>query len=251
MTSSDHGPNSSVRTVAVVVAGGSGQRLGGAVPKAFMPLGRLPMLALSLRALAGSAAVSGAVIVAPGDHVGDAEVIAARFAPSLHVQGVVPGGRTRQESVRLGLEAVPADAAVVICHDAARPFASSSLFDRVVAALGDGRDADGAVPVIRSADTVKRLRGSAVAGTIPREEIGLVQTPQAFVGAALRTAHAAAVAAGQDGTDDAQLLEAAGYRIVAIEGEPTNFKITTREDLRRAEAMLGRASAPASEAGQP
>jgi 2-C-methyl-D-erythritol 4-phosphate cytidylyltransferase len=251
MTSSHHSPNSSVRSVAVVVAAGFGQRLGGVLPKAFMPLGGLPMLALSLRALAGSAAVSGVVIVAPEDRVRDAEEIAARCAPSLHVLGVAPGGRTRQESVRLGLEAVPADAAVVLCHDAARPFASSSLFDRVVDALGDGRDADGAVPVIRSADTVKRLRGSAVAETIPREEIGLVQTPQAFVSAALRTVHAGAAAAGLDGTDDAMLLEAAGYRIVAIEGELTNFKITTDEDLWRAEAMLGRNSAPASEAGQP
>lgn len=251
MTSSHHGPDSLRRTVAVLVAAGSGQRLGGVLPKAFMPLGGLPMLARSLRALAGSAAVTGAVIVAPEDRVRLAEEIAAQFAPSLHVHGVVPGGRTRQESVRLGLEAVPADAAVVLCHDAARPFASSSLFDRVVDALGEGRDADGAVPVIRSADTVKRLRGSAVAETIPREEIGLVQTPQAFVSAAFRTAHADAAAAGLDGTDDAMLLEAAGYRIVAVEGEPTNFKITTDEDLRGAEAMLGRAWAPAPEAGQP
>lgn len=239
MTSSREGPSTpGLRSVAIVVAAGSGRRLGAGVPKAFAPLGHRPMLAASLRAIAECAALSSVVIVAPSNRVAEAAEIAARFEPDLPVDAVVPGGRTRQDSVRLGLEAVPSDATVVVCHDAARPFASSALFSLVVEALEGGLAADGAVPVVSSSDTVKRLRGRAVVETIPRDHVGLVQTPQAFVASVLRQAHARAARDGIEATDDAMLLEVRGLRVVAIAGEPGNFKITSAEDLARAESLI-------------
>ena len=245
MRSPTDGSSSGIPAIAVVVAAGSGDRLGAGVPKAFALLGDRPMLAFSLRALRVSPAVSGVVIAAPPDRVEEAAEIAFRFEPDLPVHAIVPGGPRRQDSVRLGLEAVPSAAAVVICHDAARPFASPGLFSRVIEALEGGAAAEGAVPVVASADTVKRLRGRMVTGTIPREEVGLVQTPQAFVASVLREAHDRAAREGVEATDDAMLLEEAGLRVVVVAGEPGNFKITTGEDLVRAEALLRKAEAGA------
>lgn len=229
----------------LVLAAGSGERLAAGTPKAFVLLGDEPLLAWSLRAIAASSVVDGVVIVAPAELQAEAERVASGVRPGVRLGAIVAGGRTRQESVRRGLDAVAPDAAVVVCHDAARPFASVELFDRTVAALDGGRAADGAVPVVPSPDTIKRLRGPVVVETIPRERAGLAQTPQAFVAGALRNAHDRGHAAGIHATDDAMLLEAAGFRVVAVAGDPANFKITTDEDLTRARAVLAGARTPA------
>ena len=195
----------------------------------------------SYRAMSACSRIDAVVILTPEGY-GDAM---QRWAGSLEGPGhleIRAGGATRLESVRRGLEALPEDAQVVVCHDAARPFASPPLFDRVIEAL---RDVEGVVPVVSSPDTVKRIRGGRVVETIPRHQLGVVQTPQAFLREALIDAHRRAGPAGADATDDATLLEAAGYRVAAVEGEPRNFKITTPEDLRRAECVL----ADAEEAG--
>jgi 2-C-methyl-D-erythritol 4-phosphate cytidylyltransferase len=134
---------------------------------------------------------------------------------------VVPGGATRSASVRCGLAAVPAAAQVVLVHDAARPLASPELFGRVVAAVRAGAGA--AVPVVPVADTIRDVDG----GVIDRERLRAVQTPQGFDAAALRAAHAGS----PEGTDDAGLVEATGGRVVLVEGEPTNLKITGPHDL--------------------
>ena len=234
-----------IRAVAIVAAAGSGRRLGVGIPKAFAPLGDRPMLAVSLRSIAACAALSSVVIVAPSDRVAEAADIAARFEPDLPVDAVVPGGRTRQASVQLALEAVPAGTSLVVCHDAARPFASPGLFALVVGALEGGRAGDGAVPVVPSADTVKRVREGAVVETVPRDHVGLVQTPQAFVASHLREAYARAARDGIEATDDAMLLEATGLRVIVVAGEPGNFKITTADDLARAQSVIRDAPAPA------
>jgi 2-C-methyl-D-erythritol 4-phosphate cytidylyltransferase / 2-C-methyl-D-erythritol 2,4-cyclodiphosphate synthase len=155
---------------------------------------------------------------------------------------VAAGGETRQASVRRGLEVLPQTADSILCHDAARPFASPSLVARVmIRLLGRGAaDVDGVVPILSSADTVKRVRDGLVVETIPREELGLVQTPQAFRRTALEAAHARTAGSGLVGTDDAVLLEAAGYRVGVVPGEEANFKITTPAALRRAEDILAR-----------
>ncbi len=180
------------------------------------------------------------VVVRPPGTDPEVDRVLARMAITDGGAGdVVDGGATRQGSVSAGLAAVPRDTTIVVVHDAARPFATPGLFDDVVEALTSGSPMDGpagAVPVLPCADTIKRVRDGAVVETIDRSDLVLVQTPQAFLAAALRDAHSRAERVALHGTDDAVLLEAAGYHVVTVAGEPANFKITTREDLARAEA---------------
>jgi 2-C-methyl-D-erythritol 4-phosphate cytidylyltransferase len=190
----------------VVVAAGAGARFGG--PKQFEELGGRRVLDWAVEA-AGTA-TDGVVVVLPPERAGDG----------------VAGGATRSESVRRGLEHVPADATIVCVHDAARPFATAELFRRVVAAVVGG--ADGAVPGLPLADTVKEVDAAGlVVATPERARLVSVQTPQAFRAEVLRKAHAT----GGEGTDDAALVEAIGGRVVAVAGEPENQKLTTPDDL--------------------
>ena len=198
----------------VVVAGGSGQRFGG--PKQFRDLGGRPVVDWAVAAAASAS--DGVVLVVPADRVSDR-------APT-GVTRVVAGGSSRSESVRCGLAAVPDSADVICVHDAARPFASTSLFERVVSALVDGVDA--AIPGVAVADTIKQVDASGrVVATPSRDALRAVQTPQAFVARSLRAAHAG----GAEGTDDAALVEAAGGYVVVVDGEPDNRKITTPDDF--------------------
>jgi 2-C-methyl-D-erythritol 4-phosphate cytidylyltransferase len=225
-------------TFVLLLAAGSGARIG-RPGKAFLDLGGIPMVLHSLRSVAACRSIDGAVLLVPGDAVEAAGALVAAEDPPFRDRTIVrPGGETRVASVRRGLEALPREVDVVICHDAARPFASSALFDRVIGGL-EG-EAAAAIPVLPVADTVKRVREGLVVETIARDELGLVQTPQAFRREALEDAHRRAGPSGSTATDDAMLLEAAGYRVVVVEGEPSNFKITTPEDLLRAEHLLAR-----------
>jgi 2-C-methyl-D-erythritol 4-phosphate cytidylyltransferase len=134
--------------------------------------------------------------------------------------------------VRAGLEAVPDDTAIIVVHDAARPLATRALFVSVIDAVRAG--ADGAIPVLPIADTVKRVDGNVVMGTVPRDDLVVVQTPQAFRAEALRAAHADSGV----GTDDAALVEAVGGKVVAVAGDPRNVKLTVAYDLELVRAML-------------
>ena len=149
----------------------------------------------------------------------------------------IPGGATRQASVRAGLEALShANPALVLVHDAARPLASPALLDRALAAA---RETGAAIPVLPVSDTIKRVNtGGRVVETVAREELRAVQTPQAFAFVPLLDAHRRAVREGQDNfTDDAALMEWAGVTIATFAGEAGNFKLTTPDDFARAAAM--------------
>lgn len=224
-------------TFALLLAAGAGTRMG-RPGKALSDLAGLPMFLHSYRAVLGSSGVDGVVILVPEAGVEAASAILRLEDPDTTTV-VAAGGETRQASVRIGLSVLPGHADIAICHDAARPFASTRLFDRVLDRLHDqGTDrVDGVVPVIASPDTVKRVRGGLVLETLPRDELGLVQTPQAFRREALEEAHRQADRSGLVATDDAMLLEACGYRVAVVEGETGNFKITTLDDLRRAEQV--------------
>ncbi|MHB1488838.1 MAG: 2-C-methyl-D-erythritol 4-phosphate cytidylyltransferase [Acidimicrobiales bacterium] len=217
------GPASSVW--AVVVAGGAGSRFGG--PKQFAQLGGRRVLDWSVAAAASVAA--GVILVLPAEQLDD------RSATCWPVDQVVAGGRTRSDSVRAGLAAVPADAQVIVVHDGARPLASPALFSLVVRAL-DHHGAAGALPALAVAETLKRVDGDRVSATVDRTNLVVVQTPQAFAAHALRQAHAD----GTEATDDAALVEAAGGVVVVVPGEATNIKLTLPGDLRVAEMMMGR-----------
>ena len=205
-------PNEVVWTI--IVAAGSGNRFGG--QKQFMMLGDKRVIDWS-RDVAHSVG-SGVVVVVP--------------AEAATAEGGVAGGATRSESVRRGLAAVPSEATIICVHDAARPFASEHLYKEVIAAVVNG--ADGAVPALPVTDTIKQVNAEGmVLDTPDRASLVAVQTPQAFRAAVLRAAHET----GNEGTDDASLVERAGGKVVVVNGEAINRKLTTPEDLEWARAM--------------
>jgi 2-C-methyl-D-erythritol 4-phosphate cytidylyltransferase len=215
---------------AVLAAAGSGERLGADRPKAFVRLGEQPLLAESLARLDSSEWIDAIVVAAPPGWEEPAILLAEELGCG-KVSSCVAGGATRAESVRLGLAEVPADAAVVVVHDAARPLLEDAVVGRVLTALNEGWD--GAVPALPLADTIKRVDGDAVVETLPRDELRAVQTPQAFVADVLRGA-----LGGSDWTDCAAAVEAAGGRVKVVEGDERLLKITDAGDLERVAALL-------------
>jgi 2-C-methyl-D-erythritol 4-phosphate cytidylyltransferase len=199
---------------AIVVAAGSGSRFGGA--KQYERLGDRRVLDWSLAA--ARTVSDGVVLVVPPDRAGHEEPGA---------DAVVPGGATRSASVRAGLAAVPAEATVVLVHDAARPLASHRLWQAVADAVDAGAAA--AVPAVPVTDTIRRRDG----GTVDRAGLLAVQTPQGFRPDVLRRAHEG----GPEGTDDASLAEAAGAAVRVLDGEPQNIKVTTAVDLAMLEVL--------------
>ena len=215
--------------VAVVVpAGGIGARLGSRTPKQFLPLGREPILAVTLRHFRRHPRVAAIIVAAPAAHVGRTRRVLGRGGARLTV---VVGGRTRQESVWAGVQAVPASAAVILVHDAVRPFLTRALIDTLVAAAERDGAAICGLPVT---ETVKRVRDGRVEATLDRDGLWSVQTPQAFRAAILREAHDKARRDGFVGTDDAMLVERLGHPVRMVQGLAENVKITTADDLRRA-----------------
>jgi 2-C-methyl-D-erythritol 4-phosphate cytidylyltransferase len=214
------------RVWSIVVAGGSGRRFG--EQKQFSALGGRPVLSWAVDAC--RAVSDGVVLVVPAD---------TEPADLSGVDAVVTGGRTRADSVRSGLEAVPAGAEVIVVHDAARPLAPPALFDAVLEAL-DEDGVVGAVPGLAPSDTIKLVDPSMnVTSTLDRTSLVAVQTPQAFRADALRAAHARAKGdADAVATDDAMLIEASGGRVRVVPGHPGNLKITTPDDLVTAERLL-------------
>lgn len=208
---------------AIVVAAGSGLRFGGS--KQFARAGGRRIVDWAVEEARRHSL--GVVVVLP-----DAQVASEDFGPGTLV---VAGGTTRSDSVRRGLAVVPDDATIVCVHDAARPFASETVWNRVIGAIVDG--AAGAVPGVPVVDTIKEVNTSNVVVTTPRREtLRAVQTPQAFRATALRRAHATA----GEGTDDATLVEKMGGEVVVVDGEVANRKITTPEDLEWAVAHAAR-----------
>jgi 2-C-methyl-D-erythritol 4-phosphate cytidylyltransferase len=204
-----------VEAWAVVVAGGTGSRFGG--PKQFADLAGRPLVSWSLAT--ARQACAGVVLVVP------AEGPPGGPARSWDADRVVPGGGTRSQSVRAGLTAVPATAEIVAVHDAARPLARLELWQAVLDAVAAG--ADGAIPAAPVTDTVKEVGPGGRLVTLDRSRLVAVQTPQAFRAEVLRRAHLA----GLDASDDAALVEAAGGRVVLVDGPADNLKVTSPMDL--------------------
>ncbi|MET9371698.1 2-C-methyl-D-erythritol 4-phosphate cytidylyltransferase [Streptomyces griseoflavus] len=231
------------RTAAVIPAAGRGVRLGPGAPKALRALGGTPMLIHAIRAMADSRAVSLVVVVAPPD--GAAEVrtlLDAHALPDRTDFVVVPGGDSRQESVKLGLDALPPGYDIVLVHDAARPLVPVDTVDAVVEAVRDGAPA--VVPALPLADTVKQVEPAAgpgepepVVATPDRSLLRAVQTPQGFDRATLVRAHETV---RDDVTDDASMVEQLGLTVVTVPGHEEAFKVTRPLDLILAEAVLAR-----------
>ena len=225
-------------TWAILVAAGSGSRLGGDRPKAFAGLAGRPLLAESLERLDLSDWVDAIVIAAPPDWEEPTILLAEELVAS-KVSSVVTGGATRAESVRNALAEVPVDALVVLVHDAARPLVDDSVIERLLGRLGEGLD--GVVPGLPVNDTVKRVDGGLVVETMPRDELVGVQTPQVFVAERLRSALAGEGGLA-DATDCAFLVERAGGRVGVVPGDPRLLKVTTPDDLALVERLLSEQS---------
>jgi 2-C-methyl-D-erythritol 4-phosphate cytidylyltransferase len=219
-------------TVGVVVpAAGAGTRLGPGRPKALRVLAGEPLLVHAVRRLRACPSIGPVVVAAPPAAVAEVVALLAAYAVT-----VVPGGAERQDSVAAALGALPAEVELVLVHDAARALVPVEVVEAVVSALRDGADA--VVPVLPVADTVKQVGvGGEVLGTVPREDLRAVQTPQGFRREVLEAAHRAAPGSL---TDDAGLVEAAGVTVHTVLGSAEAFKVTTPFDLLVAEAVLAR-----------
>jgi 2-C-methyl-D-erythritol 4-phosphate cytidylyltransferase/2-C-methyl-D-erythritol 2,4-cyclodiphosphate synthase len=222
-----------MHVTAIIAAGGRGRRLGTDVPKQLLALAGLPMLQWSLEAFLECPGVREVIVAAPP------EVL--RAPPEYLLRpGVllVAGGERRQDSVAHAVEALPAGAEIAVIHDAARPLVSRDIIERTIAAAAES---GAAIAAVASRDTVKRSArtgdGRFIDATLPREEIYLAQTPQAFRVQVLRDAIAEG-RRGAEATDEAALAERAGHRVRLVEGSARNLKITTTEDLAIAEALI-------------
>lgn len=216
-------------TDVVVVAAGASRRMGG-IDKLTVSLAGRPLLAWTLEALAASPVVRQLIVVAAAERV--TELQDRPWLRSLGAR-VVAGGARRQDSVQAGVAA--SDAELVLVHDGARPLVTPSLVSRVAeAATLHGA----AIPTLPVGETLKRVVGNRVEGTVPREGVAAAQTPQGARRELLEGAFAALAPAGSEFTDEAALLEAAGVEVVSVEGEATNLKITRPQDVELAEALL-------------
>lgn len=233
------------RTAAVIPAAGRGVRLGPGAPKALRALGGTPMLIHAVRAMAASRHVSLVVVVAPPEGAPEVRHLLDEHAlPERTDFLVVPGGGTRQESVKLGLDALPEDVGVVLVHDAARPLVPVDTVDAVIEAVRDGAPA--VVPAMPLADTVKEVEPGApgepepVLSTPVRARLRAVQTPQGFDRDTLMRAHQEVAVSGEGATDDAGMVERLGAPVVVVPGHEEAFKVTRPLDLVLAEAVLAR-----------
>ena len=220
---------------AIIAAGGRGQRFGGVSLKQLLLLGGEPILKRSVDAYRSCDLVTDLVVALPADLV--------RVPPPYLLDGskpmlLVAGGARRRDSVANAFAHVPVRAEVIVIHDAARPLVSDAVIRRTVEAAAES---GAAIAAVRAHDTVKRAGADgAITATLPRDEIFLAQTPQAFRVDVLKSA----LAQSGDATDEAVLAEQAGHIVRVVEGDPRNLKITTPEDLSTAERLLGLASAP-------
>ena len=220
------------RVAALIVAGGSGRRAGGGIPKQYRAVGGVPVIAHGFDALCGHANVH-LVIGAEHRTLLDA-ALGGRRPASISI-----GGATRRESVRTGLEAIAASggAEIVLIHDAARPFLPAAVTGRLLAALDT---APGAVPVLPVVDTLVRIDGESLGDTMSRDDLARVQTPQAFRFPDILAAHRNWSGA-EEPTDDAQVARAAGLTVIAVPGDAMLEKLTHEADIAAADARLAKA----------
>lgn len=225
-----------MNVVALIMAGGSGERFGAGIPKQLAPLRGKPVLAWSAGIFARTPRVAGIVLVGPA---ADEEKFRAALPTEVVVKtkAYVPGGATRQESVANGLAALPKGTTHVLIHDAARPCLSEALRDAVLDGLGKH---DAVIPTVAATDTLVHVRDGRVESVVDRASIARVQTPQGFRLDLIAKAHREAKARGFESSDDGSLVLALGEPVFAIEGERINIKVTFRDDLAIAEAILKR-----------
>jgi 2-C-methyl-D-erythritol 4-phosphate cytidylyltransferase len=224
-----------MRINAVIVAAGEGKRMGAGAPKPLLALGGRPVILHTLAAFAASRAGKAVIVVSEKERARFEALLRGSDLGRLEWQ-LQSGAARRQDSVARGLELLDGDCELVVVHDAVRPLVSAALIDRCIAAAAKDGAAVAGVPV---ADTIKIVSSDRrIEATPPRESLWAIQTPQAFGVELLREAHRKAKVESVEATDDAMLVERLGRKVVVVEGERRNIKITTPEDLALAEALL-------------
>ena len=214
----------------IIVAGGSGRRMGGALPKQFMMLDNEPILARSINRMHEALPAAEIVVVLPEEHVELWKNIAARFDVARHKIAI--GGKERFHSVKNGLEALSDEVCIVGIHDAVRPLASKKL---VIKLFLEAENNTAVIPVVAPIDSYRIVEGDD-SRIIDRSALRMVQTPQVFQAEALRKAYEQPFSTTF--TDDASVMEAAGHKVTLVEGERENIKITTPSDMLIAEAII-------------
>jgi len=226
-----------MNVTAIVPAAGAGERMQHRLKKSYISLGGQPILARTLQALDGVESIQNIIVaVSPGDEQLCRQEVLVRLALRAAVQ-VVAGGATRHQSVARALALVPDSTDIVIIHDGARPLGSGRLIKAVLALASTRRAATAAVTAKDSIAEVSWEQAKLIRA-LPREPLGVIQTPQAFERALLLRAHAQALQDGFQGTDDASLVLRLGIPVAVAAGSYTNIKITTQDDLLLAELML-------------
>lgn len=219
-----------IRTGVIIVAGGSGRRCGGGLPKQFKLLGGVPVLARTINRFAEALEGAQTVVVLPAVHIPFWRDLAARFDVAKHI--VVAGGEERFHSVLNGIHALDGTERLIAVHDGVRPLASAALIRRVAAAAAEH---GAAIPVTKVVDSYREITGDG-SRIADRSCLRIVQTPQIFRAELLREAYERPFDPRY--TDDASVVEASGGHIGLVNGERTNFKITTAEDFAICEALL-------------
>ena len=214
----------------VIVAGGSGSRMQSALPKQFLMLGGEPIVARTINTFAEALPGAEIVVVLPEEHIAMWKNLAARFDVAVHK--CVAGGAERFHSVKAGIAALSDDVTSIMVHDGVRALITKKLIIRTALAVEDN---DAVIPVVDVVDSYRRVEGDD-SYIVPRSELRIVQTPQIFKAQLLRDAYN--VAFSPAFTDDASVVEAFGGHITLVEGERTNIKITTPEDITLAESFL-------------
>ena len=222
---------------AVIAAGGSGTRMKSRVPKQFLEIAGKPILLHTIESVSALEPVSQIVVALPAEHIPRAEAIFGRHPMRLEIR-CVPGGATRQESVRCGVAHVRADADLIMVHDAVRPACDRDTMLRVLQAA---RKKGAAAAGLPATETIQRVaRSGRVLATPPREELYAIQTPQAFRAGILRSALERAHEAGFSGTDESSVVRWAGHPVTVVAGSPDNIKITRTLDLDIAELLMSK-----------
>lgn len=215
----------------IIVAGGSGRRMGTTMPKQFLMLHNRPVLAHTIDRVREALPAARIVVVLPEEHIALWRNLAARFDIAAHE--VTAGGSERFHSVRNGLAALGDDVRLIAVHDGVRPLASKKL---ILRALLEAEKSGAAIPVVAPADSYRKVAGDGSSHPIDRSALRIVQTPQVFRAEVLREAYMQPFSPLF--TDDASVVEAAGHNVALCEGECENIKITTPSDLTMAEAIL-------------
>jgi 2-C-methyl-D-erythritol 4-phosphate cytidylyltransferase len=223
------------RTTAIILAGGTGERMGGDIPKQFMLISGEPVIGYSVRAFDRSPLVTDILIVCHSGHIDRMKAVLGDIKPSKECR-IVPGGKTRQESSYNGVKACHEGTEYVLIHDAARPFVSAGIIENVLKAA---EEKGAAMPVIDMDDTVIVEKNGEVSDIPDRKTLKRVQTPQGFRYDVIFKAHEEALEIGRTSApDDCSLVLDAGGRVVLVAGKELNIKLTGKTDLIIAEGML-------------